>query len=248
MSFILDALKKSEREREQQLHGTQPGPMYGRRSHAQPIWMFAVMGLLLVNLGFLLVLWMRSDHQAAVPMITVNSGPATAATSSPTPTGTTNSNSPVNNGQLRSLQDEAAPKPEPDETAAILANAAAPEGPQLVKSIATDAGSNNNPQLNSKEFAAAVANASTTASNNSRSGASAIPTLDSLGGNGALNLPPLHLDIHVYSANNAERFVFINMHKYVEGQNLTEGPTVERITPEGAVLSYRNQRFMLARQ
>ena len=58
----------------------------------------------------------------------------------------------------------------------------------------------------------------------------------------------MRLDIHVYSHNPAERFVFVNMRKYVEGQVLTEGPTVERITPEGAVLNQRGLRFLLPRQ
>ena len=61
-------------------------------------------------------------------------------------------------------------------------------------------------------------------------------------------LPELHLDIHVHSANPAERFVFVNMRKYVEGQALKEGPTVERITADGVVLNQHGLRFLLPRQ
>ena len=60
--------------------------------------------------------------------------------------------------------------------------------------------------------------------------------------------PELHLDIHVHSAKSAERFVFVNMRKYVEGQSLNEGPTVERITADGVVLNHHGLRFLLPRQ
>ncbi len=65
---------------------------------------------------------------------------------------------------------------------------------------------------------------------------------------GGTSLPELHLDIHVHSSNAAERFVFVNMRKYVEGQTLSEGPAVERIEPEGVVLNHRGLRFLLPRQ
>lgn len=58
-------------------------------------------------------------------------------------------------------------------------------------------------------------------------------------------LPEFHLDIHVYAADPARRFVFVNNRKYREGQQLHEGGTVERITPAGVVLNHRGYRFEL---
>jgi len=46
----------------------------------------------------------------------------------------------------------------------------------------------------------------------------------------------------------AERFVFVNMRKYVEGQTLAEGPTLEEITTDGVVLNHRGTRFLLPKQ
>ena len=74
-----------------------------------------------------------------------------------------------------------------------------------------------------------------------------LPTPMDLAASGTA-LPDLHLDIHVYSAKPADRFVFVNMRKYTEGQALKEGPTLERITPDGAVLNQRGLRFLLPRQ
>jgi len=228
MSFILDALKKSERERQEHAEGIQPGVIY-RRSHAQPVWMIAVIALLLANMALVTVLWLRGTHQPQAPMITVNNSlpasPITQATASTKPANL--------NGEIRSLQNETQPQ---DETTKILADAPAPSGPQLVRQIKpedaarTESGSNAMINTYPKPSSAMLA------------------TLESIGGSAALNLPELHLDVHVYSINAAERFVFINMKKYTEGQVLKEGPTLQHITAEGAVLKQGEQQFLLPRQ
>ena len=74
-----------------------------------------------------------------------------------------------------------------------------------------------------------------------------LPTINDVTAGGT-SLPELHLDIHVNSANAAERFVFVNMRKYTEGQALSEGPTVEKINAEGVVLNHHGLRFLLPRQ
>ena len=57
----------------------------------------------------------------------------------------------------------------------------------------------------------------------------------------------LRLDVHVYSERPADRMVFINNRKYVEGQRVDAAHVVEEITPEGAVLSAGGQRIFLGR-
>ena len=51
---------------------------------------------------------------------------------------------------------------------------------------------------------------------------------------GQRSCPDLRLDLHVYAANPADRFVFINMRKLREGETLPDGVRVEQITPTGA--------------
>ena len=43
-----------------------------------------------------------------------------------------------------------------------------------------------------------------------------------------------------------QRFVFVNSRKYREGDTLQEGPVVEQITPDGAVLEFRGRQFQLS--
>ena len=61
-------------------------------------------------------------------------------------------------------------------------------------------------------------------------------------------LPDLHLDIHVFSDQPGERFVFINMRKYREGERLEDGPTINEIMEDGVVMSHLGQQFILYRE
>ena len=73
-----------------------------------------------------------------------------------------------------------------------------------------------------------------------------LPSYEELVLSGRVQLPELHLDIHVYSDAPERRFVFVNNRKYRQGEQLDEGGQVERITPFGAVLVFRGHRFELA--
>lgn len=60
-------------------------------------------------------------------------------------------------------------------------------------------------------------------------------------------LPELVVTIHVYSPDASQRILFINNREYRRGDELLEGLRVEEIVPEGAVLSFRGERFKLRR-
>jgi general secretion pathway protein B len=55
----------------------------------------------------------------------------------------------------------------------------------------------------------------------------------------------MNMSIHLYSENKAERLVFINGKKYFEGDSLEQGIFLESITPEGAVLRSGGERAVL---
>jgi general secretion pathway protein B len=61
------------------------------------------------------------------------------------------------------------------------------------------------------------------------------------------SLPGLEINASVYNADPAQRFALINMHRYQEGEKLTEGPVLEEIRRNSLVLSYGGQRFRLPR-
>jgi general secretion pathway protein B len=75
-----------------------------------------------------------------------------------------------------------------------------------------------------------------------------VPTIDQLPAQATAGLPPLSIDLHIYANQPAQRAVFINGARYREGERLPSGAVVQQITPDGAVLSYGGQRFLLPRQ
>jgi general secretion pathway protein B len=119
---------------------------------------------------------------------------------------------------------------------ALSAAASVPEGPPLVRPITPP---NVAPVTNQATFEARARSVP--------ADEEILPTHSSLVASGT-SIPDMRLDIHVYSAKPNERFVFVNMRKYVEGQATSEGPTVERITTDGAILNQRGTRFLLPRQ
>ena len=79
----------------------------------------------------------------------------------------------------------------------------------------------------------------------SQSAGPKLPTADEVTAAGGV--PALNLDLHVYSTKPAERMVFVNSHKYREGDTLQEGPVVQQITPDGAILEFRGRKFLLSK-
>jgi general secretion pathway protein B len=250
MSFILDALKKSENARQRQLGPSLADIPLRRARSDRPWWAVAVAALLVVNLGVLIVVLTR-NRSSATPQTAPQQqiapqvqSAAPAAQPRPTPVAPPVTAMPAPapaNPAVRSLADEAGA----DETLlpnealvdpALADAASVPEGPPVVRSITPPTVA---PLSNEATFAArARANAADP---------EILPTHGSLIASGT-SLPDMRLDIHVYSATPAERFVFVNMRKYVEGQSLSEGPVLERITPDGAILNQRGTRFLLPRQ
>ena len=75
-----------------------------------------------------------------------------------------------------------------------------------------------------------------------------LPSISEINLAGGQALPELHLDVHVFATKPSERFVYINMRKYREGATLAEGPVLERIRRDGVILNFNGLRFVLPRQ
>ncbi len=56
-------------------------------------------------------------------------------------------------------------------------------------------------------------------------------------------IPPLSISVHAYSSNPADRIVGINNRVLREGANVPPGLTLDEITPDGMVFSYKGYRF-----
>lgn len=59
------------------------------------------------------------------------------------------------------------------------------------------------------------------------------------------DMPELKLTIHVYTQDEQRRFVLVNGQRFTTGDVISGGVRLAEIRPEGAVIDYRNYRFLL---
>jgi len=206
MSFILDALRKSDHERQKNaVPNINQIPSAVKRTRT-PRWIVYLMGVLAMCALILGWGWIKTLNSINVPATRTESVRATASAS------------PLNSS-VRSLALEA-------RTATDSARTTFPvSGTQVEPPV---------PAVRMEPLgilAGSVVSA---------------PSLSELLAAGS-NLPNLQLELHVFSPNPAERFVFINSSRYGEGDILQEGPQVITITIDGVILSYAGENFVLRR-
>lgn len=56
-------------------------------------------------------------------------------------------------------------------------------------------------------------------------------------------IPAMTVQLHSYSSNPSERLVYINSSRMREGESLMPGLRLEQITPDGMIFSYKGYRF-----
>jgi general secretion pathway protein B len=267
MSFILDALKKSEIERQRQsIPGLVDSGIVRTRTRL-PMWAIALCGLLAINLIVLLFVLARGLMQAP-------SASRTQPTAEPKRTATAAGTDANAASTDAAAQDDV-------ERGGLAAGAEARGGlppPTVAEGVATPGTPNTHfsPLDTAPLYAPEIPVTATPAPQpvapkaaiSGSFGAHALhrrdplltdedykaddeevlPTINEINLTGAQALPELHLDVHVYATRSAERFVYVNMRKYHEGATLQEGPTVERIRRDGVILNYHALRFLLPRQ
>ena len=222
MSFILDALRKSEAERQR---GTTPGLADARlrpRSPVRSLWLPLVVVALLANLVVLSLQWLRAPDDAASARTAPPPAIAPAAAEDPVSLPVASPETPDREVRPLALESATASQRTPTGPTPSMAS----QEPDRSASAARVADAATGPDL----FADA-----------------SLPTAEQLALTG-VTLPRLNLELHVYSIDAASRFVFINGSKYRETARLEEGPLVEAITVDGVVLDYNGRRFVLPRQ
>ena len=211
MSFILDALKKSETERQQQAGAEFASVPASAPTPRRGFWVWVVALLLAVNLAVLLGILLRPDPG---PPVSEPGEPVAASRTAVPPRSDSSFAEQVESARRSLPEAPAASAPDPE----IVTEAPVPQP--------------------------AAGEAATV----SRQPADRIPTIDELRLDGLIDLPELRIDIHVYSDDPAERFVFINMNKQREGTVLPSGPSVREIKADGVVLEHRGRTFLLPRE
>lgn len=228
MSFILDALRKSETERQKaQVPGVGDAPMVVHQKHV-PRWTVGLIACLSAGLVVLGWFWLRDAG--------TGTDQGVAASSTQTTTGVAASSS-------RTLPDTATSSTAPASPLAAMGSVSLPVGE--VRDLSEEARQSAvAPSVADVENAPAP---QVTPPATPEALAAPMLTLAQYRASGGA-LPELNLELHVYSPTAAERFVFINSSKYVEGQTLAEGPRLGAITQDGAVLVHEGRSLLLPRE
>jgi general secretion pathway protein B len=246
MSFILDALKKSETDRQRQGGPALFEVKVAAPRSALPPWAIAIAVLFAANLGVVMWLLLRHTPQPAADRPAPAAAPQASAPPAPEPAALAKSPAPA--PAPAPVADEPATDDEESVPALIDARHGGRVAADAPGVAAAPRRNGAGPSLNPDDLAPATEEPpqSGSPSGSVKRGTEAgVPLYQQLATTPGAQLPPLRLDLHAYAERPADRWVLINMHKVHEGDSLPEGVHVDRITPSGAVLSYQGSQFLL---
>lgn len=264
MSYLIDALKKSERDRharrDASLRSAAATDAPTRKRRGTRILALVIGALVAVNVVLLLRLWVPADHSKSerqaggdttetVQSIVASHRDVQHAGKSPTPapatpqatTTTARSDADVSgNRDIGSLRLSTAPQTGPS-----AGGAAAPtdgERTDQRSAAAQSAGAGSveysHTPLSSDDSSASSGSAPDNADTRESDPDDNLPNQAQIAG-----APQIDINGQLYSSVPGRSFILVQGRRYHEGEKLPEGPAIERITPSGATLRYRGKRY-----
>lgn len=262
MSYILNALRKSERERQSCQPDTVASRIVLQQAPPQHATAKIIAALLAVNAAILAYFLGVAPRMAA----NGNAPPAQAAAQK-LPALPLAELAPALPGERPPLPAKALPKAKPEQTRAATPAAVVkaaeikkppiePAKPAPAKTLAQAEPASAAKPLPAAEPAglppmrAAIANEAGAATPGpvALAAKSGLPTLEQLPAELRQSLPSLPINVFSYSPIPAERFVMIDMVKYVPGQMIKDRLELKQILEDGIVVSYDGQQFKIKRQ
>ena len=270
MSYILDALKKSEKERQKKnlpdLLTVQEPVLNEKRK--RPLWPYILIAVLIMNMGFLgYMLGTRKSKKIQISSAAVQKvelkpmepqKPGTAKVEIPATVRSVQEISQskktikdvkeketkiaVVSRQKRSLPVKAAQEPKVQKKAIVQpVNPPVQKEEQIVQ-IQTPS------EKTGTSAAASVSNEEKAVQVDTHPEPGKIYNVGELPQLIQQGLPSVNMTIFMYSDDPASRMVRINGQTYREGQKISEDLKLERIIPNGIILNYKNYRFQIGQQ
>ena len=235
MSYILDALRKSDQQRQR---GSTPTLLTVQTTPTNPgrprYLLNGVIAAVLISAG-ILVGWLQPwQNERAEPVA-----------SSPAASGSTRDVPPTSYGSAESPgrpQQEALRQPP---TAAVEA-----ENPptrvtltQQEPAFADDSSASPQPAPDTQSAATGLLPVKPGATAKASDEAEKVMALNDLPPTIRREIPAIAIMFHAYSSDPAERRVMINGNMTKEGEALADGLGLQQITPDGVILVYKGYRF-----
>lgn len=266
MSFILEALKKSENARQRQSGPGLAGLPEKTQSRRTVVWPWVIGALLLVNAIIIGVVLFR-DGSGPAPSPGPSASPSAGPTATPSPPGDSLRGTGVPPSGRPTVPQASPPAAGPGTTRppAPAISGRTPQGDTggaAVRSLADEARSldETSPPARSEPrpvSRTAPADTATPAPAMTAPESRAepdppeetpqpdLPDVQALYLSGELSGSPINLDLHVYFPDPARRVVFISGKRYREGDEIDAGLTVEEIIPAGVILQRRGRSYLL---
>ncbi|MFA7269724.1 MAG: general secretion pathway protein GspB [Sterolibacterium sp.] len=233
MSFILDALRKSDQQRQ---HSATPTLMTAPQATVETskpaaLWWYGLLAAVLVGAG-VLIGWLHRGQSEPTVATVPNVPPSAARPPEASAQKFTAAPLPALPETVRKAESQ----PPAREATAVVATAerpatieTKPEKPAKPVS-ASPAASSQAPAPKQEEHASAVPDAGVIAA------AELPPAIQQ-------ELPKLAILAHSYSSKPKARFVYINDRMVHEEESPAPGLKLEQITPDGMIFSYKGYRF-----
>ena len=221
MSIILDALRKSDNERRRQERPSISQLPPVTAGTAMPGWVFTILGVLATLVVVLAVAFWHFAGSAGGRMPTAAHQAADQTNDSGARAGLEQRQEQAPAAAARPLAREIPPAPTTDT-------------PRPGEQAAPTAAPPSSP-----------APAGTTVT--PPAATSDLPSFDELMARGELSVPGLHMDLHVYATDPAQRFVFINGRRLRHGDEFAGGVRIVEILADGVILQHDGRRFVLPR-
>jgi general secretion pathway protein B len=239
MSFILDALKKSENDRQRQSSPALFEVKVAAPRRNFPSWAIGLAVLLGINLIILLWFVLRPSAPAGseAPAAAANVPAAAPSPASP-PAGMVTvpaTSTYIPAGGTTTVASQPAIS-----DAGVVGPSSAP--PLAVEPVLSGQEPSVPPDYDARDYRPAITPAQ--ASSIAAARRDSIPSRDEAVAQGT-QIPDLRLDLHVYDPDPAKRFVFVNMRKLREGDSLPDGVRLDLITQTGAKFNFRGTSFTI---
>ncbi|MFO7831177.1 MAG: general secretion pathway protein GspB [Desulfuromonadaceae bacterium] len=266
MSYILEALKKSEKKRQRETTNlthlaTDESPEQERNSPQRPLWPLLVGLALVINAGVMLIIFWPSQSSApdaSAPGSTrqqeqgADSGVATnQATESMAQNTSAPESEPMEKkppGDEMQTRNATADVPALETNQRRAATTAAPIPSRTERK--TQAGADTGEEITQDAATPAVPPDAESETSTSRAAAAAKPAavrFSDLPLDYRRQLPEMHMSVHAYSETPSAGLVRVNNKMLRPGADLTGGVRLEEITRQGAIFSFAGRRFLLPR-
>lgn len=260
MSYILDALRKSDLQRQRGAAPTLLAVQDSVVAHKRPAYLaYGLLAAVLVGAGMVIgwlrpwqpeqVLPGRPEPVAVRPVETTPRQTAPAPSEmAAQPKPETNMQNATQPAKGTSAQSEMGTQTKPELN---LQDAPRPARSELAPRPKRQLAARAKPQTEGAAHEAQAAASGRTAAPDQPvdtvaaddSGEQTVMTMAELPNSVRQELPALRISVHAYSDNPAARLVGIDNRILREGDSVVPGLTLEQITPDGMIFSYREYRF-----